>query len=1281
MNTPTNTSASGPVYPYPGLRPFEPNESHLFFGRDEHVFEMFSLLEDHRFLAVVGASGSGKSSLVRAGLLPRLRDEGLLNQRPGAWRFLIMRPGDSPLNALADACHRQESVTGTPLAQGELHGRDPFMTRVVLESGPKGLVRVLADARVPDDDNVLVLVDQFEEVFRFAGLDEPAAAAQTTSRRRNESLQFAALLLETAQQTERPVHVVLTMRTDFIGDCDQFDGLPEAINTGQFLVPRLSWRQLELAITGPLRVPGFECEIDRAIVDHMLNAASHERDALPLVQHALLRMWLTAAGSDAQHPRDGESTRHITETEHYLPIGSLSHALNLHATELYESLAAGQQRIAERLFRCLAVRSPKGQLIRRLTSIQEVADVAGVTPGEVIEVVEVFRQPGVNFLLTSPAGTPTAATSIDISHESLLRQWKLLQKWIEEESEAAAGYRRLIDAVNQGEGVIDSVRLDRAIEWRDAVRPTPAWAKRYGEAQQAEDSQLSQCLQLIEDSLAARESQRQAAEQDRLEREQAQARELELAQNLAAEHTARAQTFRRMLIAVGIAAVIAILLSVWAFLAEHEAKTQREQAETSLKSANHNLGLALLERAKAYHQQGKHTRAYLTAGRAIGFQGLGSPFPDNSALLTPGTDEFTRAVTFARASAPFVIVPRKLFDFETYVGPLASHPTLPMVAIPGKNGNIEIWNTSTGARDYSLGIAGQERDAGDYVYCLAFDCDGIRLLETRLSEVILWDLKTREPLRIGSTQEAYRACFSPDGRKCLWGGNDGRARLFDIDSGETEFFDTPGNSDVMAVGFLHDARRIVVGCENGSLHVLDIAAREWHSETAHERFIWSVACHLERNEFVSVGFDGVIRVWQIAESDPNPLKLVGSVARAHDDQIYWVTYSSDGQRIATASLDGTARVWNAKSLQLLQTLDAHEGIVGGVAFVTRDSRTIATVGADGQLLVWALPDSPEFFSRLTGHSFIVHGLDVHPAGDILASGAWDGTARLWDLKTGESESIIDLEGDEKVTTVRFVPGGSRLIAASDQGSVIGFDMQSRKRVFHWTQEPKAWITSLAISNNGKLVATVDMDTLLSVRGADTGAHTSKSPIHLDSGGSDVAFSDDDALLFAADDSGQISAWNTNDWSPKWTAQVHRSRPTHCKLCYRKGYLFSCNFSDGRICQIDCATGEYVALWETKPPQNFLAMRPVPDTDLLVVTTSGRDSGVIVWDSRTRTTKEILRVDNKYLRDVAISPDGKWIAYADGDHTIRFLSLVDPEQPPLDSSAFRFEGLDVKFKVR
>ena len=198
--------------PYPGLRAFEPHEWMLFFGREAHVEDLLQRLARHRFLAVIGASGSGKSSLVRAGLLPALY-RGYLTGASSRWRIAVMRPGAGPFDELARALAAPEA-----LGPGDRQGK--------LCSSSCGLVQVVRDAGLARDESLLLVVDQFEELFRFA------------SERREqdggaEALLFVTALLGAVEQLDVPIYVVLTMRTDFLRDCARLPGLPEALNRSQ----------------------------------------------------------------------------------------------------------------------------------------------------------------------------------------------------------------------------------------------------------------------------------------------------------------------------------------------------------------------------------------------------------------------------------------------------------------------------------------------------------------------------------------------------------------------------------------------------------------------------------------------------------------------------------------------------------------------------------------------------------------------------------------------------------------------------------------------------------------------------------------------------------------------------------------------------------------------------------------------------------------------------------------------------------------------------------------
>ena len=468
--------------PYPGLRPFQADETHLFFGRDEQTVELLQRLQRSRFLAIVGTSGSGKSSLVRAGLLQGLYG-GLMAGGGSQWRVVDLRPGTDPLSSLTHALDRPGALReqGCP-------PEDSF-TDATLRRSSLGLVQAVREARLDAGVRVLVLVDQFEELFR-------AIEADASARLGDDATAFVKLLLEASHQDARPIYVVLTMRSDFLGECARFADLPEAISDGQYLIPRLTRDQRREAITGPAAVQGVS--LSPTLVNRLLNDVGENPDQLPILQHALMRTW----DLWARDPQRGK----VIDLPDYERIGGMAKALSHHADAVLEGLGAGdaargQRRrlIAERLFKSLAIIGASGRYVRRFVQLQEVADVADAAVEEVIAVVEAFRESRNSFLMP-PASEPlTAATSIDISHESLIRNWSTMGRWLSEETESARIYQRLAtNAADRAKGTGDLYgerALNEAITWRDTQRPTAVWAQRYG-------GDFAQAMNFLDDSYA-----------------------------------------------------------------------------------------------------------------------------------------------------------------------------------------------------------------------------------------------------------------------------------------------------------------------------------------------------------------------------------------------------------------------------------------------------------------------------------------------------------------------------------------------------------------------------------------------------------------------------------------------------------------------------------------------------------------------------------------------------------------------------------------------------------
>ncbi|HZE68511.1 MAG TPA: hypothetical protein VE135_03165 [Pyrinomonadaceae bacterium] len=480
-----------PNNPFPGLRPFESNEEHLFFGRDGQSDELLRRLRRNRFLAVLGTSGSGKSSLVRAGLLPSLYG-GMMTQAGSGWRVALFRPGHDPIGNLARALSSR-SVFGASEEDREVQRT---ITEATLRRSALGLVETTRQARMPAHENLLVVVDQFEEIFRF----------RRTTRKdssEDEAAAFIKLLIEAKHQTEIPIYIVITMRSDFLGDCSQFRDLPEAINDGQYLIPRMTRDERREAIAGPVAVGGGE--ISPRLVNRLLNDVGDNPDQLPILQHALMRTW----DFWIHRRRDGEPI----DLDDYEAVGTMADALSRHADEAYNELADERSReIAEKLFKSLTEKGPDNREIRRPTRIKEICAIADASVAEVIAVIERFRLPGRSFLMPPTTVELNEGSLIDISHESLIRGWERLRKWVNAEARSAQIYRRLAETATLHKeglaGLWHDPDLAVALKWKEENRPNSVWAQHFHPDFETAMSFLTASKEGREAEIAAREQQR-----------------------------------------------------------------------------------------------------------------------------------------------------------------------------------------------------------------------------------------------------------------------------------------------------------------------------------------------------------------------------------------------------------------------------------------------------------------------------------------------------------------------------------------------------------------------------------------------------------------------------------------------------------------------------------------------------------------------------------------------------------------------------------------------------
>ena len=452
--------------PFPGLRPFYESEQHLFFGRENQIDAMIDKLSATRFLAVVGSSGSGKSSLVNCGLKPALR-RGLMSSAGTSWRMAHFRPGSDPIKAMAQSLVQPDGLFRTAEVEGMSVEE---IVEATLRMSKLGLVDAYEQAVSSDPPNLLVIVDQFEELFRYRNLQASSDGAQGTEEK---AVAFVNLLLEAAA-SPHPIYVAITMRSDFLGDCAQFPGLPEAINRSQYLVPRMTRDERRAAIAGPVAVAGGE--ISPILLTRLVNDVGDNPDQLSILQHALNRTW---ARWQAEGGGDGPM-----DLPHYEAIGTMTHALDYHAEKAYAELQDDRQKvICEKTFQAITDKGTDARGIRRPTSAATLCAITGVSLEELTSVLASFRKSSRSFVMPPVTDTIAPDTVIDISHESLMRVWNRLKDWVDDEADSTAQYQRLVQNATLhakgAAGLMTDPELSLTLEWLRKRRPNAAWGDRY----------------------------------------------------------------------------------------------------------------------------------------------------------------------------------------------------------------------------------------------------------------------------------------------------------------------------------------------------------------------------------------------------------------------------------------------------------------------------------------------------------------------------------------------------------------------------------------------------------------------------------------------------------------------------------------------------------------------------------------------------------------------------------------------------------------------------------
>lgn len=1096
--------------PYKGLNYFDEPDVDLFVGREaltaKLIERLFSLILRHplqdalsdsqsdgsrqassepadeaRFLAVTGASGSGKSSLVRAGLIPALR----WDKKSADWHIHILTPTAHPLESLAASLlPENESVTAIASLMDDL-ARDPRS------------LQIFAKRKLRGDNNarLLLVIDQFEELFALVRSEEERGS-------------FIGNLLTAASEADGPVIVVITLRADFYAHCANYVQLREALAKNQEYIGAMDLVELRRAIEEPAQRGRWEFE--PGLVDLLLHEAGHEPGALPLLSHALMEIWQKRRGR-------------MMTLSGYTSSGGIRGAIAETAEAVFaDQFTREQQEIARRIF-------------LRLTELGEETDTGDTRRRAkfdelILKPEEKDRTQTVLKALADARLITTSEDSVEVVHEALIREWPTLRNWLEDNREGLRLHRHLTEAAHEWadmnrepEILYRGARLTQAQEWAETHQD---------EMNELEREFLEASLVQSQHEITEREAQRQ--------RELEAAQKLAESEKQRAEEQTHfaGQLSKRAMYLTG-AFVVALLMAFTALFFGSQARqtalsaqndrrmaTARELAAASLNNLDIDPersillalqsvattrsvdGTVLPESLEALH------RAIITSPIRMTLRGhesrvLSAAYSPDGKQLASIDDTGTVIISDSTSGEELLRLPgtTKPSDLVT-AQRLTYSPDGILLAAPDSN-QVKIYDPNSGK--ILLTFAGHQAD----VTAVTFNRDGKRIATgSGNGTAMIWDVKNDpSPVEITGDLAAIEGLtFSPDGRRLITASEDGMLKVWDTSNGDfvrdlwkstgvidSVTFSPDGKLLAFTDGSLHvwrlEPNSLEAEAESPSQEILNIpnaafarfspdgnrlaavsgnkikvwdtaTGRELLTLSGHTGWIMGLDFSPDGRQLASTSLDGTLRVWSLAPGQETV--TVSSPVTGYGTR---VVYNPNGKEFATNGGDGTAILWNAETGEQRMILAGHHLEVINVAF-SPDSSRFATGSLDESTIVWDLTIGRKLFT-LTGHEFGVRDIAFSPDGSLLATGGFDGTAKIWDLETGTL--VHEVTGHNGlILGVAFSPDGTRLATSSTDTTAKVWDVKTGNLLLTLSGH-KEGIPDITFSPDGSKIATGSSD--------------------------------------------------------------------------------------------------------------------------------------------------------------------------------------------------------------
>jgi WD40 repeat protein len=1254
------------ICPYRGLLYFREEDAPFFCGRETAIEQVVTAVKRHRFLAVVGASGCGKSSVVRAGLIPVLR-----RARDAVWEVVTLVPGDRPLHALA--------VALLPLLEPQMTETDRLaesnkLARYLIEGeiALRDIVQRALDKQ-PGTQRLLLVTDQWEELYTLT-LDEAA-------RRR-----FIDELLDAT--TNSPLSVVLTLRGDFVGRALGYRPLSDRLQGAQINLGPMIRAELERAIRSPAATVGLSFE--PGLVERILDDVGDEPGNLPLLEFVLSRLWEERRGACLLH-------------DAYDAMGQLQGAVASKAEEVFGSLSGLEQQAVQRVFLQL-VRLGEGVEgdTRRRATLEEI----GVTSAQVVKRLADER------LLVTAQGSPAQPEIVEVSHEALILNWGRLQNWLNADREFLLWRQRL--------------RQSRE-EWEDKQRDEGALLRgaRLAEAEErlkdhphdlspAERAYIAASMVLRERELSARHKARLRTiiglvaglivalvlagvttfqwQQTREERNRAQqAGALALARQLAAQATLALTSPPTDLVRGALLATESLrrahTLEGYDAWATAMSLLPRGVVHLEHRDDVHKLafspdgarlavavytGRTAVSRANLWDTAtGQPLATFDHAGGVVG-----ATFSTDGGLLATGSWDHTVAIVDARTGQEL----RRLTRDEA-ISALTFSPDGRRLAVGEKDGALSVIDPLSGNDLVRVQHAGR-------IVALAFSADGGRLAAASEDKsVVVWNSTTgAETRRLTYEGSLLALAFSPAGPRLVTSSNDDKKSwLLDAETGKliATLSDHEGQLFYAAM-FTADASRFVTRGDR-NVGVWDASSGRLIWSRVNEQDIWRAAVSPSGALVALVDKANTLTVWDTMDGRER-LRLA---YEGISDNVF--SFSPDGQRIATAGEDKLVRVWDIPSGRELAHL-TYPGELGKLVFSPDGRQLVATSQlsedeyAWGELAMWSADDWRQM-GRFAAHPSGLWDISFSRTGKIVTTVRADKTVRLVNAETGSE--LASLAFENHVESARLTSDDARRLVTMHYHSAPEVWDVGERRQLATLADPGGGVSRIAFDSGHRLVTTFGVDGTYRIWDTDKGTelHWFKGGCCLSADGHLYLRGEGNVIEIRQVATDAVVSRLTRDKQNWWDVRLspdgrrlaHRTGPpegvvelwdtTKQTLLARlsndpkQGSISWFEFSpDGKLlATVD--TRSRVYLWDASTGQLIRQVEPRPDTRFLSVirfsgdghllATADRDAGVVsVWDTATGSRVRDIELNKEEKKQnnfnaTEFSPDGSRLAFGVG----------------------------------